>query len=520
MGPILACPKRGDAVASLTGIGHHFAHSTVLVVALRTVRLIFLAWGLPFLLGAASVFGFAPFHLFPLPILALAGFLYLTRLASPAQAFRRGWAFGLGWFLAGVSWVYVSLHDFGMMPAPLAALATLLFAAFLALFPATATWLSLRLQVDDRTRWLLLMPALWTLLEWSRAWLLTGFPWQAIGYAQAPFSPLAGFAPLLGVFGVSWLAAITAGALVLGRAWAWALAAAIWLLGAGLAQVAWTQPQGAPLSVALLQGNVAQEMKFRPEKLVATLDSYRRLVLESDARLVVTPETALPLFLEYLPADYLAELAAHVRKQDGGLLIGVPEREGKDYYNSMLALNGGPPQLYRKQHLVPFGEFVPPGFGWIVEVLKIPLSDFSRGEPRQAPLAMAGQQVAVNICYEDVFGEELIHALPEATLMVNVSNDAWFGRSFAPWQHLQISQMRALETGRWWLRANNTGITAILDEKGRVRARLEPFHTGTLEGEAQGYTGMTPYARWGNAGILALLALALVAAWALRQRNG
>jgi apolipoprotein N-acyltransferase len=486
----------------------------------RTARLIFLAWGLPFLLGAASVFGFAPFYLFPLPILALAGFLYLTRLAAPAEAMRRGWAFGLGWFLAGVSWVYVSLHDFGMMPAPLAALATLLFAAFLALFPAAAVWLTLHLRLAPAARWLLAMPALWTGLEWTRNWLFTGFPWQALGYAQAPFSPLAGYAPILGVFGVSWLAAVTAGAIVLGRRWAYGLAAGFWLAGAGLAQVAWTQPEGEPVTVSLLQGNVAQEMKFRPEKLVATLNEYRRLILASEARLIVTPETALPLFLEHLPAGYLDELAGPVRQRDGGLLVGVPEREGGRYYNSMLALAGGPPQLYRKVHLVPFGEFVPPGFGWIVDWLSIPLSDFARGASGQPPLALAGQRVAVNICYEDVFGEELIHALPAATLMVNVSNDAWFGRSFAPWQHLQISQMRALETGRWWLRANNTGITAILDEKGRVRAQLEPFRTGALAGEAQGFAGQTPYARWGNAVVVAVLLLALAAAWALQRRNG
>jgi apolipoprotein N-acyltransferase len=186
----------------------------------------------------------------------------------------------------------------------------------------------------------------------------------------------------------------------------------------------------------------------------------------------------------------------------------------------MLALDGGPPQSYRKSHLVPFGEFVPPGFGWIVDWLSIPLSDFSRGDVAQPPLALAGQRVAVNICYEDVFGEELIHALPAATLMANVSNDAWFGRSFAPWQHLQISQMRALETGRWWLRANNTGITAILDEKGHVRAQLEPFQTAALHGEAQAHAGLTPYARWGNAGFLTLVLAALSVAWVRQRRNG
>ena len=509
------------AMAPATRLGQDAGLPILSSPVLRASLSIFMAWGLPMLLGAVSVFGFAPFQLFFLPILALASLFHLIRAASPGEALRRGWAFGLGWFLAGVSWVYVSLHDFGMMPAPLAILATLLFAAMLALFPAAAAWLSLRLPTSETARWLLAAPALWALLEWVRGWLFTGFPWQALGYAQAPYSPLAGFAPVLGVYGVSWLAALTAGALILRRPWALGLIATVWLTGFGLGQVNWTQPRGEAVRVSLLQGNIAQEMKFRPEKLLATLDEYRHLVLASDARLVVTPETALPLFLEHLPEGYLDGLAAHVRQRNGGLLVGAPERQGDGrYYNSMLALDGGPPQFYRKAHLVPFGEFVPPGFGWIVDWLSIPLSDFSRGAPDQPPLAMAGQQVAANICYEDVFGEELIHALPEATLMVNVSNDAWFGRSFAPWQHLQISQMRALETGRWWLRANNTGITAILDEKGRVRAQLEPFHTGALEGEAQGYAGLTPFGRWGNGAIITLLLILLATAWAIGRRHG
>lgn len=476
---------------------------------------------LALVLGAASVFGFAPFYLFPLPILALGLLIYRLRGADARAAFAWGYAFGLGWYLAGVSWVYVSMHAIGGMPAPMAALAVVLFAAYLALFPALALGLAARWRLPESARWLIAAPALWTLMDWLRGTLLTGFPWQALGYAQVPWSPLAGYAPVLGVHGVTALAVFTAAALALLRPRYWVLALAVWSAGWGLKQVAWTQPAGEPVTVSLIQGNVPQALKFEPERLAHTLATYRRLVLASSSRLIVLPETALPIFLDTAPVDYLAGLAAHARANGGDLLLGVPEREGDRYYNSVVSLGTGTPQVYRKVHLVPFGEFVPPGFRWFIDMMHIPLGDFARGDANQPPMTVAGERVAVNVCYEDVFGEELIHALPAATLMVNVSNDAWFGDSLAPWQHLQISQMRALETGRWWLRANNTGITAILDESGHVRDHLPPFTTDALHGTAQGRTGLTPYARWGNAGILTLAVLALLAAfWLGRRRPG
>lgn len=473
-------------------------------------------------LGAVGVFGFAPFYLFPLPILALALLIRLLCGRGPRQAFALGYAFGLGWFLAGVSWVFVSMHEIGGMPAPIAALAVVLFAAYLALFPASALALAVRWPLSETLRWLLAAPALWLLADWLRGTLFTGFPWQAIGYAQAPSSPLAGYAPVLGLLGVTGLAVFTAGALALARGRPLALAAGVWLAGWALLQVPWTRPVGAPVAVSLIQGNIAQSLKFRPEQLAQTLATYRRLTLESPARLIVLPETALPVFLDSAPMGYLAELAAHARGNGGDLLLGVPERDGGAYYNSVVSLGTAAPQVYRKVHLVPFGEFVPPGFRWFIDLMHIPLGDFARGRPDQPPMQVAGQRVAVNICYEDVFGAELIHALPAATLMVNVSNDAWFGDSFAPWQHLQISQMRALETGRWWLRANNTGITAILDARGRVVARLDPFTPGALHGTAQGHSGTTPYARWGDTAALglavALLAVAAGLGRTARQR--
>lgn len=492
------------------------------------------------LLGALAVPGFAPLGWFPLPILSLAGLFWLARATAPKRAFLLGWAYGLGLFLTGVSWVYVSISVYGGMPAPIAALATLLFCAFIGLFPALALGLGARLVPSGWKRAALALPTAWVLGEWVRSWIFTGFPWLALGYSQAPDSPLAGFAPLLGVYGVSLLAALSAGALAAfpssppggaagGRegeftepaprpsggpgmqsgarsaregtrpAISLALLTLLWLVGATLQLIDWTHPTPAPVSVTLIQGNIPQDMKFRPEKLDATLRHYAQAVLASPSRLIVLPETALPLFRSNVPRDYLALLGDHARTRNGDVVLGIPEDGGPErYYNSVMTLGASPEGIYRKSHLVPFGEFVPFGFRWAVNLMSIPLGDFSLGDANQPPLAAGGEKLAVNVCYEDAFGEERIHAARDATLLVNVSNDAWFGESWAPWQHLQIGAMRSLEAGRWQLRANNTGVTAILDDKGRARARLEPFTTGALTGQAQGRTGSTPYLALGN----------------------
>ncbi|MBK6743802.1 MAG: apolipoprotein N-acyltransferase [Hydrogenophilales bacterium] len=477
-------------------------------------------WGLPPILGVLSALGFAPVHVFPLPIICVA-LLFISVRHNLSWAFSRAYLFGLGWFLAGVSWVYISLHDMGQLPAPIAVVATLGFSMLLALFPALAIWLPVRANLGDRWRWLLLAPLLWALMEWLRGWLLTGFPWQAIGYSQVPWSPLAGYAPILGVYGVSWLAALSAGFLALRWRAGWLLLGLLWLGGYGLQRVEWTHPVGKPISVSMVQGNISQETKFLPEKLAETLAMYRQKVVDSETRLVILPETALPVFIEELPKWFLEELAEPMRARGGDLITGIAEQEsGERYYNSMISLGSSPQQRFRKVHLVPFGEFVPFGFRWLVNMMQIPLGDFTRGQPGQPPMALSGQKLAVNICYEDVFGEELIHALPAATLMVNASNDAWFGNSFAPWQHLQIGQMRALETGRVWLKANNTGITAIVDEKGHVVERLEPFTRDVLVGQVQGRQGMTPYAHWGNFAFLGLSAAGLLLAWLRARRRG
>jgi apolipoprotein N-acyltransferase len=452
-------------------------------------------------MGAASVFAFAPAGLFPLAIAAFAVLAHLWMDATPARAFRVGYAFGLGVFGVGVSWIYVSLHTFGGMPMPLAALATLLFCAFLALFPATAGWLQARIPAARWVRACLVIPAAWTLLEWLRSWIFTGFPWLSAGYAAVGW-PLQGYAPLVGVFGLSFLTVSLAGMawLVLRRMRPAVLTIVFVAMLAGgeaLRHVEWTQPAGEPVSTVLLQGNIEQDLKFRPERYDAILQTYARLAEAAPARLVVLPETAIPRFYDRIEADYLARLEAAAKRNGGDVLLGAPyrTREGV-YYNSVISLGTAPRQTYHKSHLVPFGEFFPYGSRWVLNILNMPLADFSRGGAEQPPIAAAGLQIAVNVCYEDAFGDEIARRLPEATLLVNVSNMAWFGDSLAPAQHLQMARLRAIETGRMHLAATNTGITAAIDRDGRVLARLPQFAEGRLEVNARGYTGITPYARW------------------------
>ncbi|WP_296889577.1 apolipoprotein N-acyltransferase [Thiobacillus sp.] len=478
------------------------------------------------LAGALAVGGFAPLNLWPLPLLSLALlFGMLLRVSTRRAGFVIGFAWGLGLFLAGVSWIYISLSVYGGMAMWLAGLATLLFCSVLALFPALVGALQAGWALPATPRLVLALPLLWGLSEWLRGWVLTGFPWLSLGYSQVPASPLAGYAPVLGVYGVSFILALIAALLAWSatprrppalRIWALSAALALGVGGQALRGVVWTSPVGAPTSVALLQGNIPQDMKWQADKTRATLNDYAQMAAAVPAQLIVLPETALPLFESALPEAYRAQLTAIGKQQGGDLLAGLPTGSpDAAYYNSVISLGSAPSQRYSKVHLVPFGEYIPLKslWGWVISVLHIPLSDFARGAPDQRPLAIGGQQVAVNICYEDVFGEEIIRQLPAATVLVNVSNLAWFGNSFAPWQHAQMSQMRALESGRMMLRATNTGLTAIIDPQGRLLATLPPFTRGSLGGSIQGYAGSTPYVRWGNAAILAVWGMLGLGLW-------
>ncbi|NMG43559.1 apolipoprotein N-acyltransferase [Aromatoleum toluvorans] len=477
------------------------------------------------LAGGASVFAFAPFEVFPLTVASLAILAFLAARESRARSgFALGFAWGLGAFLAGVSWLYVALNRYGGMPMPLAALAILLFCAYLALFPAAVGALFARFGRGGVWLRALFFAGLWVGTELLRGWLFTGFPWLALGYSQTPPSPLAGYLPVLGVYGVGGLVALIAARVALTpwrnlRAAAATLVAvaALSALGYGLGRVAWTSPTGKPVDVALIQTNIEQGLKWRPELLSNWLESNARLAREHPADLVVLPETTLPLLADRLPDGYLEELAAPVAAHGGDLVFGVFLRDARGaIYNAALSLGASPSQAYAKQHLVPFGEYSPPLFGWFYEFARIPMSDQTRGAPDQSPLRLGGQRVAVNICYEDLFGRELIHSLPEATLMLNLSNLAWYGDSLAQPQHLQIARVRALETGRPMLRSTNTGMTALVQPDGRVAGVLPEFQEGVLKIAVQGHEGLTPYARWGDAAA-ALLALVAVLAGAVRR---
>lgn len=481
--------------------------------------------GAALLAGAAASLSFLPSSAAPL---FLSGFVVLMALwardARARDAAATGFAFGLGLFGAGVSWVYISMARFGGMPPPLAAVATLGLCMYLAAFPALVGAIQARMRGRGPLAMALFIPALWTLAEWLREWLFTGFPWLAIGHAS-PGTPAQALAPIAGGHAAGFALLALCGLVecaIRGAARRTSIAMLAGLIGVGIAadDLEWTQPSGV-VKTALLQGNIAQDLKFEPGRYAKTLDTYARLAAASGARLVVMPETALPRFLDDIDPAYLARLRDDARRAGGDVLVGVPyrDRETGRYYNSLVSLGSSPTQRYDKRHLVPFGEFIPPGFRWVLGIMSIPLADFSRGDREPAPLEVAGVRVAANICYEDAFGSEIRRALPEANLLVNVSNVAWFGDSLAPAQHLQIARLRAIEAGRMHLAATNTGITAAIDRDGRVLARLPQFEEGRLEVTAVAYEGATPYVRIGDAPLLILCALIVAAFIAVARHS-
>jgi len=480
----------------------------------RGARRVF-AFGLGLLLPLA----FAPFDLHPLAPLCLAGLFALWEGERPREAAVQAFWFGFGAFLLGLHWLYISLHTFGKAPLVVAIPLMLALIAILAGYLAAVGYLANRyFPGRGLARWLLALPATWTLVEWLRGWILGGFPWLAIGYSQID-TPLSGLAPIAGVYALSFAVALTGGALlalVRGSAWqrivAIGAAAVLWLASAALHGHEWTRPVGARVSVALVQGGITQDRKWLPEELEPTKALYQTLTDQHlDTELIVWPEAAVPQLLDEL-GDYLGPLFEAVHARGHAILLGVVEYDGAtaSYYNSVIGYDGTISR-YRKRHLVPFGEFFPvPGFvrRWL-RLMSLPYTDFARGEPTQPPLALDGQHIGVSICYEDAFGEELIGVLDRATLLANVSNDAWFGGSVAPHQHLQIARMRALEAGRDLVRTTNTGITAVIAASGRVEQKIPQFDPAVLKGSVQPRTGLTPYALSGNATIVVFLLASL-----------
>lgn len=461
------------------------------------------------LLGALCVLGFSPYYIFPASLISVAGLCYLWAKAdAPVTAWILGFSYGLGLYCVGIYWIYISLHTFGGMPWWFAGFCTFCLCAFMALFVALVGFFSKKLGSPFVS-----IPVLWGLSDWVRSWIFTGFPWLTMGYSQVPHSPLAGYMPIVGVYGVSVISVFIAAligywlanpqqSLAFKRN---TIAALTLILVAGLIlkAVEWTSPIGKPISVALLQGNIAQDEKWSSEAAQATIDQYMQMIIASKAQLIVTPETALPVISSQLDSSIQDALSTKANQNGGAMIVGMVEYDDKThaYFNSAISYGNTPSQAYSKNHLVPFGEFIPlkQVFGWIYrDYLNIPLSDLSRGGTQQMPMNLVGQKIAVNICYEDVFGEEITRQLPAATLLVNMTNDAWYGQSYAADQHMQFSQARALETGRMMLRATNTGATAAIDQHGYVLAHTPHFTKATLNVLAQGFAGSTPYVAYGN----------------------
>ncbi len=481
--------------------------------------------------GAAASFAFAPTGLYPLAVLCPALLFLAWEGASPREALASGMAFGAGLFLAGTWWIYTAVHVYGQAPVWLAVFLLLALVAIMGAYYGGLGWLAARHgPAAGPWRRLALLPAGWTLMEWLRGWLFTGFPWLQLGYAHSD-SWLAALAPAGGLHLVTLASVATAGALLSlllgGRAERLAAAlllAVVWGSAALLDGRRWTGPAGEPLSVALLQPSVPQDQKWQEENRAATLALLRRLNREAlGARLVVWPEAALPL-LAHEAQGYLAAVRTEARAQGSEVLVGLLryDFDADRIYNGLLALTGDGDGWYYKRRLVPFGEFfpVPDSVRRWMRLMSLPYYDMSAGGDEQPPLEAAGQRIGVTICYEDAYGAEQLAVLPQATLLVNVTNNAWFGDSAAPHQQLQMARFRAREAGRWLVRATSNGVTAVIAPDGSVTARLPQFETGVLAGQVVPHGGLTPYARTGNAPVLAACLLLLALAVCLPRRRG
>ena len=483
--------------------------------------------------GALLTLSFAPFGLWPAGIAGVALFGYTLSTCSPRLGAVRGWLFGAGLFGTGASWVYVSIHVYGAAPVPLAVFLTFLFCAGLALLPAAfaaayAAW------VRPLPGGMLLgFPALWVLFEWLRSWLLTGFPWLYLGYAHLD-SWLAGWAPVGGVYAVSFMVALTASCCFLawrsGRPAALliytAILAVLWGGGRLLGGVEWVAPASElPLSAALYQPNIPLEKKWDRRYYRDILRRYQTAVgPQLEHAIVLWPESAIPrLYRDARP--FLDPVGRRAAAADSTLITGIPTAtEAGDYHNSILALGQGS-GLYHKQRLVPFGEYVPleRWLRGLIAFFDLPMSNFSRGPAGQPPLRAGSYRAAPFICYEIVYPGLVARGSRAADLLVTISNDTWFGASIGPLQHLEMARMRALENGRYLLRGTNNGVSAIIDHRGRVRARSAQFEATTLVGDARAMLGHTPFTSFGplptiGACLLTLLLLKLLALTAWRAR--
>ncbi|MFS6937298.1 apolipoprotein N-acyltransferase [Neisseria animaloris] len=496
-------------------------------------------WPALLLIAAATPLTFAPYYHFWLMPLLFGALIRLTEL-RPQHTVKSAYLFGLIAYTAQFYWIHTALHDISGLPNLYAVPLTFLLPAFLALYPAAVFWLLKKFSLPRWVRIGLVLPVLWTLAEFARERLLTGFGWGAFGYSQiADNSPLAGFAPLGGIHLVTLATAFTGAWLVLsvdnqGRLKQRMISTCAIIVLAAVGYVAknfeFTRPDGSTATVALAQGNIPQTLKWQPDQVIPTIERYYGQVAGSHADIVILPETAIPMMRQDLPEGVIEQFAEQAARNGSALAVGIGQytSDGQDYENAVINLadyrRATPDKVsyYAKNHLVPFGEYKP--LPWLTEplysMMNIPLADFKRGGNAQTPFVMKNQKVAFNICYEDGFGDELIASAKQATLLANASNMAWYGKSNAMFQHLQQSQARSLELGRYMVRATNTGATAIVNPKGKIVAQTIPDTETVLEGKIEGYVGETPYMKLGSSWpLMILLGLcAIIFYWAGKRK--
>jgi apolipoprotein N-acyltransferase len=485
-----------------------------------------------FLTGAATTLAFAPFGLSLLVPLLLLPLFYVFLTVAPRDAAAHAFWYGFGLFLTGTYWIYISVHVFGNAALWIAIVLMLGLALIMSFFLSLGGWISSRLAQGEPWQLLLVAPAAWVLVEWLRGWALTGFPWMALGYGQVD-NGFAGWAPVLGVYGVSFMLALVASAIVVtglaqtarGRIVGAVFIVAPWLVGSVLATIDWTEPDGKPLRASIVQAGVSQDKKWDRDHLRPIMEHYLAATLSvADSDLVLWPEVAIPAVNDQVEG-FIGRVESEARANGQTVMFGILERsyersvEGR-IFNSVMLVGTGERQVYRKRHLVPFGEYfpVPPSVREWMKMQNLPHSDLAKGDPVQPLLTgVDGTQFGVAICYEDAYAAEQAYALPDAGILINVSNDAWFGDSIAPHQHLEIARMRSLEFGRPAVRSTNTGISAFIDFDGSLLQIGKQFEPELMTMDVQPRRGATPYAAAGNWPIL-LVCFGILGLFWIRNR--
>jgi apolipoprotein N-acyltransferase len=488
-------------------------------------------------LGAGALLGlsFAPTGWWPLAILCPALLVYSWDGATPRRAAVLGFWFNAGTFSVGTYWLYISLRLIGNAPIPLALLLMAALVAIMGAYHALLGWTVAKyLPSRGAVRWLIAIPGAWLLIEWFRSWFLSGFGWLALGYAHTD-NWLGGLAPVIGQYGLGWLTLLLAGAVVallLGAKRARIVAGAVMIVTAATSfavrDLEWTRPSGKPISVAVVQGAIPQDEKWITDNLPKILDTFETLTVQAHgADLIVWPESTIPDLINY-HVDYIRNVYQAASASGSSLVMGAIRAESnektgeEEVFNSVLVWDRATPGVgfYDKHHLVPFSEFFPvPGFirKWL-KLMSLPYSDFNRGDAVQLPLDAAGQKISIGICYEDAYGATLLPGMKTATMLVNVTNDAWFGHSTARYQHLQISRLRAWETGRPMVRAANDGVSAVIGAQGEILARAPEYEANVMRAQLQPRTGLTPYARTGNWPVVCLALVSLLIGAYYRRR--